>query len=213
MPRKRDEHGMKIRLMKAAMSAFIKKGLNRCTMDDVAKEANVGKGTSYLYFKSKEELMVAMYQHYTLQTLEVQKELIAQAGDLSPRKLLDQVCTELLADAFRHRKIFGLWFQFLALSSSPRLKGTVKRILANNYRSHNEYLEEILGRGIQANEFRADINKRPVAVSLTSLLEGLMVRDYADTSLVDLENDYLAMTKIILDGIMLRNAKGFHAEV
>jgi AcrR family transcriptional regulator len=204
---------MKIRLMKAAMSAFIKKGLNLCTMDDVAKEANVGKGTSYLYFKSKEELMVVMYEHYALQTLELQKKLIAEAGDLSPRKLLDQVCSDLLADAFRHRKMFGLWFQFLALSSSPRLKDTVKRILANNYRSHNEYLEEILERGIRAGEFRADINKRAVAVSLTSLLEGLMVRDYADKSLVDLEQDYLAMTKIILDGIMLRNEKESHADL
>jgi len=213
MPRKRDEYGMKIRLMKAAMSAFIKKGLNRCTMDDVAKEADVGKGTSYLYFKSKEELMVVMYEHYALQTLELQKKLIAEAGDLSPRKLLDRVCGELLTDAFRHRKMFGLWFQVLALSSSPRLKGTVKRILANNYRSHNEYLEEILERGIRANEFRADINKRAVAVSITSLLEGLMVRDYADQSLVDLEKDYLAMTKIILDGIMVRNGSGSRAKV
>ena len=213
MPRKRDEYGMKIRLMKAAMSAFIKKGLNLCTMDDVAKEANVGKGTSYLYFKSKEELMVVMYEHYALQTLELQKKLIAEAGDLSPRRLLDRVCGELLTDAFRHRKMFGLWFQFLALSSSPRLKGTVKRILANNYRSHNEYLEEILERGIRANEFRADINKRAVAVSITSLLEGLMVRDYADQSLVDLEKDYLAMTKIILDGIMVSNGGGSRAEI
>jgi len=70
-----------------------------------------------------------------------------------------------------------------------------------------------LERGIRANEFSADINKRAVAVSLKSLLEGLMVRDYADTSLVDREQDYLAMTKIILDGIMVRNGKGSHAEV
>jgi hypothetical protein len=57
------------------------------------------------------------------------------------------------------------------------------------------------------------MNKRAVAVSITSLLEGLMVRDYADQSLVDLEKDYLAMTKIILDGIMARNSSGSNAKV
>jgi AcrR family transcriptional regulator len=205
--KKRDELGMKTRLMKAAMTAFIKKGLNRCTMDDVAREADVGKGTSYLYFKSKEELMVVMYEHYALQSLELQKRFVAQAGDMSPRKLLDEICKELLADAIRHRPVFGLWFQFLALSSAPGLRATVKRILAENYRSHSDYLEEILERGIRKGEFRSDINKRAIAVSLTCLLEGLLVRDYAEKELVELENDYLWMTKLILDGISTPTAK------
>ena len=113
--------------MKAAMAAFIKKGLNRCTMDDVAREAEVGKGTSYLYFKSKEELMVVMYEHYALQSIELQKQFVAEAGDMSPRKLLEEICKELLADAIRHRPVFGLWFQFLALSSAPGLRNTVKK--------------------------------------------------------------------------------------
>ena len=199
--KKRDEVGMKTRLMKAAMSAFIKKGLNRCTMDDVAREAEVGKGTSYLYFKSKEELMVVMYEHYALQSIELQKQFVAEAGDMSPRKLLEEICKELLADAIRHRPVFGLWFQFLALSSAPGLRNTVKKILAKNYSGHSAYLEEILERGIQLGEFHRNINKRAIAVSLTSMLEGLLVRDYADKELVDLENDYLSMTTLILDGI------------
>jgi len=201
MAKKRDEKGMKTRLMKAAMAAFIKKGLNRCTMDDVAREADVGKGTSYLYFKSKEELMVVMYEHYALQSLESQKELVTCAGDISAKKLLTKICKELLADAFRHRHIFGLWFQFLALSSAPRLRTTVKQILAKNYRSHSDYLEEILERGIKEGEFHPGINKRAIAVTLTSLLEGLLVRDYADKALVNLEEDYLSVTQLILDGI------------
>jgi TetR/AcrR family transcriptional regulator, fatty acid metabolism regulator protein len=205
--KKRDEPGMKARLMKAAMAAFLEKGLSRCTMDDVAREADVGKGTSYLYFKSKEELMVVMYEHYALQTLEMQKQFVAQAGDMSPRRLLDEISRELLADAIRHRPVFGLWFQFLALSSAPGLRATVKRILAKNYRSHSDYLEEILERGIRAGEFRPDINKRAIAVSLTSLLEGLLVRDYADTELVELENDYLWMTNLILNGISTPTAE------
>jgi AcrR family transcriptional regulator len=204
MAKKRDEKGMKMRLMKAAMAAFTKKGLSRCTMDDVAREADVGKGTSYLYFKSKEELMVVMYEHYALQSLELQKDLVNRAGDMSPRKLMDEICRELLADAFRHRRIFGLWFQFLALSSAPRLRTTVKAILAKNYQSHSQYLEAVLERGIAAGEFRAGINKRAIAVALTSLLEGLLVRDYADATSVDLEIDYLSMTTLILDGITAR---------
>jgi AcrR family transcriptional regulator len=46
----------------AALHVFAKRGLHQTTLDDVAKEAGVSKGTIYLYFKSKEELFVAAAQ-------------------------------------------------------------------------------------------------------------------------------------------------------
>jgi hypothetical protein len=54
---------------------------------------------------------------------------------------------------------------------------------------------------VEQKEFRADTNQRAVAAALISLLEGMMVRDYADPTLVDLEKDYLQMVELILDGI------------
>jgi AcrR family transcriptional regulator len=46
----------------AALRVFAKRGLHQTTLDDVAKEAGVSKGTIYLYFKSKEELFIAAAQ-------------------------------------------------------------------------------------------------------------------------------------------------------
>ncbi len=43
-------------IIDAAEKVFFKKGLNNSTMDEVAKEAELSKGTLYLYFKSKEEI-------------------------------------------------------------------------------------------------------------------------------------------------------------
>ncbi len=201
MARKRDEEGMKSRLMNAAMAAFSRKGLGECTMEDVAREASIAKGTTYLYFKSKEQLMVVMYEHYTTRMLKSQKEFIAKAENIPARKLLEMVCRNFLKEALRYRRTFGLWFQFLALSSSPQMRDTIKRILANNYSGHSSYLEGILDRGIAAGEFRPEINKRAVAASFTSVLEGLLIRDYADKTIVQVEEDYLATMQLILDGI------------
>ncbi|MCK4700077.1 MAG: TetR/AcrR family transcriptional regulator, partial [Bacteroidales bacterium] len=43
-------------IVDAAEKIFFEKGLNNSTMDEVAKEAELSKGTLYLYFKSKEEI-------------------------------------------------------------------------------------------------------------------------------------------------------------
>ena len=47
----------KARIMEAAISVFSRKGFPGATMDDVASEAGLGKGTLYLYFPSKEDLL------------------------------------------------------------------------------------------------------------------------------------------------------------
>ena len=43
-------------IIDAAEEVFFEKGLNNSTMNEVSKEAELSKGTLYLYFKSKEEI-------------------------------------------------------------------------------------------------------------------------------------------------------------
>jgi AcrR family transcriptional regulator len=56
--RRPDERPQQI--LEAAFRVFGKRGLHRATLDDVAREAGITKGTIYLYFPSKADLFVAM---------------------------------------------------------------------------------------------------------------------------------------------------------
>lgn len=192
---------MKARLMNAAMAAFSKKGLNDCTISDIADAAGLARGTAYLYFKSKEQLMLSMYQLYSSRMIESQKAMLAQAGDLTARQLLDRACQACLRSGISHRRTFGLWFQFLALGSSPSLGKAVRNTLAEHYRGHAAYFEELIERGKKSNEFRKDTDSRAVGAALVGLLEGLMIRQYADADLTNLASDYSKLVRLILDGI------------
>jgi TetR/AcrR family fatty acid metabolism transcriptional regulator len=46
------------KIINAALEIFTEQGFHNTRLDDIAKEANVAKGTLYLYFKSKEDLFV-----------------------------------------------------------------------------------------------------------------------------------------------------------
>jgi AcrR family transcriptional regulator len=62
MPRVSEEHldAQRKTILEAAVRCFAERGLHRSTMRDVIREAGVSAGALYLYFKSKEELILAI---------------------------------------------------------------------------------------------------------------------------------------------------------
>lgn len=59
--REREKEQRKNDIIDAAERVFFKKGHEIATMDDVANEAELSKGTLYLYFKNKEDLYLAIH--------------------------------------------------------------------------------------------------------------------------------------------------------
>ena len=59
--REREKEKRKNDIGNAAERVFFEKGHENATMDDVANEAELSKGTLYLYFKNKEDLYLAIH--------------------------------------------------------------------------------------------------------------------------------------------------------
>ncbi len=51
-------------ILEGAQSVFLRMGFDAASMNDITREAGVSKGTIYVYFNSKEELFVALCEHY-----------------------------------------------------------------------------------------------------------------------------------------------------
>ena len=56
---KEREH-RKDQILKGALTVFKNKGLEKATMDEIAKQADFGKATLYYYFSSKEEIFIEL---------------------------------------------------------------------------------------------------------------------------------------------------------
>jgi AcrR family transcriptional regulator len=67
----------------AALRVFARRGLHKTTLDDVAKEAGVSKGTIYRYFKNKEDLFTAAAQQVvpTLDELVIRRSASSSAEE------------------------------------------------------------------------------------------------------------------------------------
>lgn len=74
-------------LIAAALEVFVEKGFAASRAEEVAARAGVSKGTMYLYYPSKEELLKAVIRHYLGAELAAGAEEVARHADASPEEL------------------------------------------------------------------------------------------------------------------------------
>jgi len=101
-------------ILDAALSVFAKSGYADARISDIAEAAGVGKGTVYLYFSSKEDLLMGVFEACVDDTLVMIDELAD--SDVSPAEglrtffdgALRLVASNVeLIDLFEHRIFFS----------------------------------------------------------------------------------------------------------
>lgn len=93
------------RIIAAADRLLARHGFSGTTVEDVAMEAGIGKGTTYLYFRSKEELALAVVDSHIAATFERLRE-IAQS-DQTPRRRLEQMAVARVLERFDRFQHYG----------------------------------------------------------------------------------------------------------
>ena len=81
-------------LLDAALALFVEKGFAATKSEEVAARAGVSKGTLYLYFPSKEELLKAVIRHTLLADIARGAERLAQQESGPTGELLVELMTD-----------------------------------------------------------------------------------------------------------------------
>ncbi len=66
-------------IRKAALAVFSRRGFHETTVAEIAEEAGIAKGTIYLYYPSKEEILIAIFRRYTDGMLDLVDGLLDSA--------------------------------------------------------------------------------------------------------------------------------------
>jgi TetR/AcrR family fatty acid metabolism transcriptional regulator len=97
---------MRVRILRASESVFLRRDFHEVRMDDVARACGVGKGTLYRYFASKDALFTAL----VLDGIDLLRSQIeaAVAGPGDPVAKLERVVRASLAHLRERRFLFAL---------------------------------------------------------------------------------------------------------
>ncbi|NOZ74685.1 MAG: TetR/AcrR family transcriptional regulator [FCB group bacterium] len=97
------------RILKGALQVYQQEGIEKATMDGIARESGFGKATLYYYFDSKEEIFVELLRTGWEQIWESVEVYIGVTG--SPREKFISILKTIARMIADDRAFFGFLFQ------------------------------------------------------------------------------------------------------
>lgn len=139
------------RILEAAVAVFARDGYPNAKVSAVAKTAGVADGTIYLYFESKEALLLTLFEELCGEFLEEAREAMRGVDD--PRKQLATLASIHLQKLAANRDL-AIVFQVELRQSMRHLTHITKSRLKVYLRLIKTIIEEAKARGL----VRADLD-------------------------------------------------------
>lgn len=204
--KEREKVHRKEEILDAAQKVFFAKGLASATMDEIAETAELSKGTLYLYYKSKEDMYLAVLMR-GMEAMYGEFEQIGQSHRPSVEKILK------LGDAYKeyfyeHRK----FFQMIHFLQAPQFHKQVsdemmKTCDADGQKIWN-IIRDILQQGVEDGTLRPNFNPMELGVILWSNITAMLFRIDNESKTwkhrfgIDLEHTLEVSSTLLVESIL-----------
>jgi AcrR family transcriptional regulator len=170
--RKREKEQRRGEILNAARKLFFERGFKDVTVANIAKKAELSKGSIYLYFNSKEEI----YTQILFSDIEKFNRKLAhlfQNGKSATELILELACVYI--DFFlSDRELFRIMMNFMLHTEEMNLGASVNERIIEATNNTVKVIETFLQRGIEQGEFPADINIRQNRNAIWGFLNGII---------------------------------------
>jgi TetR/AcrR family fatty acid metabolism transcriptional regulator len=154
------------RILDAAVRVFAKKGFYATRVSEVARAAGVADGTIYLYFKSKDELLVSLFEDRVERLLAyMQTELPATAGPSAKLRRIIELQLGLLEGERDLAEVVTV-----ILRQSTKL---MKEYAAPKFTAYLDAIASVVAEGQASGELRADVSPHLAARAIFGALDGI----------------------------------------
>lgn len=198
-------------ILDAAQHVFFEKGLYVATMDEIAEKAELSKGTLYLYYKSKEDLYLAVM----MRGMEILRDMfteVANSGESAAKMLL------ALGDAYvsyfsNHREYFRMVHFLQTPQFHKQVTDDMKKSCGALNRHVWDLVNGILQRGIDDGILRKDLNPVEVGIILWSSATALLLRIDSEYPIwkesfdIDLTQTLKLSNRLLFDAICTKDGR------
>ena len=164
--RKRAAGDKRERILDAAVRVFAKKGFYATRVSEVAKAAGVADGTIYLYFKSKDELLVSLFEDRVAKLLQYMKDELPKEPNAAAK--LRRVI-ELQLGLLEGERDLAEVITVIIRQSSKLLK----EYAAPRFVAYLDAIAKVVAEGQASGEFRKDVSASLAARVTFGALDGV----------------------------------------
>lgn len=180
----------------AAMRVVARKGMKNVTVQDIADEAGVAKGTVYIYFQSRDEILARTMEGATGKLVEKLAE--ACRGCRSFREVMEQRIRTQFQHFDENRDFFRLYLAMAEPFGERRLKQHP------TYLTYLKQLETIIGGAIARGDVRdADVGR--LAISVAAVVREIILNRIVDRDAPPIEDDVRFAVDFVMRAVEKRN--------
>jgi AcrR family transcriptional regulator len=190
-------------ILDAADRLLARSGYKKMTMEDLAHEVGIGKGTIYLHFPSKEEVVLSHVDRI-VERVKAELRRLASSDAPAPERLRQMLLARVLVrfDGVQH------YTESLSDLLAALRPGLLAR-RARHFKEEAEIIAEVLedGRGAGALRFA---DARDTARALLTATNALLPYSLSARELgrrEDVEAEAARVTALLLEGVVARPAK------
>jgi AcrR family transcriptional regulator len=183
-------------ILAAAVKVFARKGFTASRIEDVAAEAGIGKGVVYLYFDSRDELLLSVFNAYATQT----KTMLTSLGSGSPLERLERlvhlVINSAMAQPDHARVLLDLWA--ITPSIDDWTDGPM-RDMTSVYREYRSAVVDLLREARERGETHPGVGEHHATV-IVGAIEGCLLQWLLDRSIA-LTDLAAPIVSVCIDGV------------
>lgn len=181
-------------IMQAALACFTRKGYNNTTMDDIAAESGLSKGTLYWYFESKDDLFAAAITSSVMDWAEEGIAALKQCPTASDKlRTLAQWMVDLC------KKFQGFFSLFLEFWASSLRREEAGQLWVDILVQYKDVVVEIINEGVRNGEFKP-VDAESLVWAMMAAYDGLAAYIMFMPE-VDLERISQVFVETLLDGL------------
>jgi AcrR family transcriptional regulator len=188
----------------ATMRVIARKGIAAATMQDIADEAGVAKGTIYLYFRDRDELVEKTFEN-AMSQLHGQIDAALEAEGTFEQRLRAMLAA-VTSFFGTNREFFRLYISMRLPEGSPQQQRRQKRTCQPQYQARVERVAAVLRKAMDAGEIR-ETDPRRLALFIIEGSNAVIIERVMSEAPPS-EDDVAFLTETILGGISTR--KGSH---
>jgi AcrR family transcriptional regulator len=198
MPKIVDKDKKKVQILEAAIKVFAKKGMSKTTILDIATTADIGKGTVYEYFKSKDEVFSASFMYFMdkVETI-ISKRLYRIHDPLEKLAAVFTTWADILDSEYMEYLEIVLDFWAEGIRNKDKF---VTVNLMDYYLEYRKTIESLLGECIASHKIKP-VDTQVVASSIIGALDGLMLQWIIDRNVFDMRKAVTTFGRIVIDGL------------
>ncbi|MGB0525264.1 MAG: TetR/AcrR family transcriptional regulator, partial [Flammeovirgaceae bacterium] len=155
-------------IIDAAETVIFNKGIHKATMEDIAKQAELGKGTLYGYYKSKAEILLAINERALRKLGDLFAEVAAAESGNGAQKVRS-IGKAYIRFAYEYPE----YYNFISLFEAGNVAVDAEESAKNAHRANCELVDAIKC-GIEDGSIRSDINPETVSRCLWAMCTGVI---------------------------------------